>query len=348
MSLEQNFLDVISGRASGVSAAALRTALRAAAPVYGAVVGVRNRKFDRTPGVRLPRPTISVGNLTTGGTGKTPVVQWIAQQLIDTGLRPAVLLRGYRQRDGVSDEAELYRAGRIVVGVNPDRVAGAASVLRDAPATDVFILDDGFQHRRVARDLDLVLIDAINPFGFGHLLPRGLLREPLSSLSRAGGIVITRCDRAVGDELLGQIRQHAPATPVVRCRHVISGLIDAEGAPIDATQLGPVTALAGIGNPGAFFQQLESEMRLTIAHRIAASDHAFYDRATLASLPTGRPVVTTEKDFTKLRHLPGIERHQILRAVLRIDFAPGDADAITQLVMGALDKCPTNARNESS
>ena len=143
---------------------------------------------------RLPHPTISVGNITTGGTGKTPVVRWLAERLQEQGRRPAVLMRGYRSEGGISDEQSLLQQQlpEIPVIANPDRVRGAADATQKQNDIDTFILDDGFQHRRVHRDFDLVLIDATAPFGFGHILPRGSLREPLSGLRRANALLITR------------------------------------------------------------------------------------------------------------------------------------------------------------
>ena len=186
----------MSGERRGVRASVLRGTLGAAEPLYAAAVRGRNWLFDRGVGVRrLPRPVVSVGNITAGGTGKTPVVLWLADRLRRKGRRPAVLLRGYeaegrpqRRADAARGAARTRRARcrpRIAVGVNPNRLAGGDGVLRGRPDVDVFVLDDGFQHRKLARDFDLVLIDAAQPFGYGHVHPRGLLREPLAGLRRA-------------------------------------------------------------------------------------------------------------------------------------------------------------------
>src|SRR5205814_1694442 len=189
----------------------------------------RNSSYSRgiLRSARAARPVISVGNITTGGTGKTPVVRWLASRLRDQGKHVAILLRGYKSAGAAgSDERELLDRllnastsdNPVIVHANPDRVAGAAETLQKHPDVDVFVLDDGFQHRRLQRDFDLVLIDATNPFGFGHVLPRGLLREPLGGLGRASALLITRCDQ-VAHEALGQVEQKlkwfAPAAPVL-------------------------------------------------------------------------------------------------------------------------------------
>src|SRR4051812_22379030 len=184
----------MSGEARGVGAALLRAGLSVISPVYATVMRGRNAKFDLGLGVtRLPRPVISVGNITAGGTGKTPVVRWLCERLRDTGERPAVLMRGYKAAAGErGDEAAmlegmLNRSGvqNVVVHAQADRVAGGLGVLRDHPDVSVFVLDDGFQHRRLARDFDLVLVDACEPLGYGRVFPRGLLREPACGLGRA-------------------------------------------------------------------------------------------------------------------------------------------------------------------
>ncbi|MBI4878532.1 MAG: tetraacyldisaccharide 4'-kinase, partial [Planctomycetes bacterium] len=157
---------------------------------YGLAVRLRNRAYDA--GLLRARcaaaVVVSVGNLSVGGTGKTPLVAMLARAARAAGRTPAILLRGYRRgarRAAESDEAALHArlAQGVLVVADPDRVRGAERAL--AAGADLLILDDGFQHRRLKRDLDLVLADARDPFAGGRLLPRGLLREPLSSLARA-------------------------------------------------------------------------------------------------------------------------------------------------------------------
>ena len=208
--------------------------LRAAEPVYSGIMAARNRVFDAGIGVkRLPRPVVSIGNVTAGGTGKTPVVRWLCEQLRSLGHNPAVLLRGYKSVDGVSDEQRLLHSllnppggAPVIVRANPDRFAGGSDVLRERPGTDVFVLDDGFQHRRLARDFDLVLINAAEPFGFGHVHPRGLLRESLRGLGRADAVLITLADAVAAlalEAIESRVRQFHADIPIYHASHVLCG-----------------------------------------------------------------------------------------------------------------------------
>ena len=193
MSYDQ-LLEIMSGQDRTLAGGLSRLGLSILEPVYRGIVGIRNRMFDsglRKP-KKLPRPVISVGNLTAGGTGKTPMVIELVKRLKINGVQPAVLLRGYRAGDSGSDEAaELQNelGSQVAVAANPDRSAGAKLALESQPGTDVFVLDDGFQHRQVARELDIVLVDATQPWGFGHVLPRGLLRENKAGLHSSTGLM---------------------------------------------------------------------------------------------------------------------------------------------------------------
>ncbi|MGN6725924.1 MAG: tetraacyldisaccharide 4'-kinase [Tepidisphaeraceae bacterium] len=351
MSAERTYLSIISGQSRGLGSRVARAGLRCVEPFYAATTQARNALFDRRikPVHDLGRPTISVGNLTTGGTGKTPVVQWLARQLIQAGHRPAVLLRGYRSHEGLSDEAALYRSlPSLEVEPDPDRVAAAARVLQRSPQTSIFLLDDAFQHRRVRRQSDLVLIDATNPFGHDHVLPRGLLREPVTGLARATVILITHAD-AVPDALLQRLRSLNPTAPRFQGRHVLRGLVDRNDQPVDPKTLGPVTAFAGIGNPEAFFASLRSDLHLTVAHTQRFADHEPYSPPTLDrldALPPG-PLVTTEKDWVKLAARPGFTR-PVLRAALALDFADGSAPAFLAALLAPLPRPSASADPESA
>src|ERR1700722_16404745 len=190
--------EILSGSDGSLRGRVVRGLTAIAEPAYAAAMAGRNLAYSRGwfSSRRLPSATISVGNITTGGTGKTPVVRWLAGRLREAGKYPAVLLRGYRATTGgVSDEQQLLARGltdAIPVIANPDRFAGAEQALGHNGKIDAFVLDDGFQHRKVKRDFDLVLINATEPFGFGHVLPRGLLREPMAGLRRADALLITR------------------------------------------------------------------------------------------------------------------------------------------------------------
>ena len=212
---QETYRNLVSGHTSGPLAAFLRSILVLLSWPYSLVVRLRNGLYSS--GVlrrhRVNAVVICVGNLTTGGTGKTPLVVWLCKRLQSKGLRVAVLTRGYRatnQKSEIgnqeySDEPAVLtaRCPDVSVVVNPVRVAGARQAIGEHDA-EVLILDDGFQHRRLARDIDIVTIDATSPFGYGRLLPAGLLREPVAGLRRAHAAVITRCDQ-ISEERLAQI-----------------------------------------------------------------------------------------------------------------------------------------------
>jgi len=292
------------------------------AGLYRVAVGWRNRRYDR-PGAseRAGIPVISVGNLTVGGTGKTPLVAWLTRHLLGLGRRPAVVSRGYGGRAGrgpllvsrgegplrpasdCGDEPWLLArtlAGALVV-VGVDRVAGAQLARREG--ADVVLLDDGFQHRRLARDLDIVLLDADDPFGGGRLLPAGLLREPPDSLRRADLILVTRDPTP---ELLRSIqaetRRHNVAAPLLRAGHRTVGFFDGAGRPLP----GPARAVGfcGIGNPDRFRADLEAS-GLELVGFVPFSDHHVYSTAELSDLARrardgDADLVTTEKDLARL------------------------------------------------
>ena len=330
----------ISGADRSIPARLARLATTAVEPAYVAAMRVRNGLFDvgLTRVHRLGRPTISIGNLTTGGTGKTPVVAWLGRRLAEGGHRPAVLLRGY----GGGDEVRVLRRSLgegVPVHADPSRVAGAAAVLRDHPATDVFLLDDAFQHRRAARDLDVVLVSATDPFGFGHVLPRGLLREPASGLRRAGAVVLTRCGAVSADRLAAierDVRRLHPTVPVYRTDHVHAGLWSPDGTERPIAWLGeqPFFAVAGIGDPAALDRQLRSHGDAYVGHRWFADHHRYTaaDVAVVATAAGGATVVTTEKDWVKLADVPGVDaaRFAVLRLALRFE-ADDEDRLLTQL-----------------
>ena len=313
---EQYIIRVMNGRQRGLGASLLRGALAAAEPFYSGIVSLRNRRYNRGRGVKkLPRPVISVGNITAGGTGKTPVVRWLCEQLRAAGRHPAVLLRGYKSTGGVSDEQRMLQDALngpgqtpIVVHINPNRFAGGNDVLREHPEVDVFVLDDGFQHRRLARDVDLVLINATEPFGHDRVHPRGLLREPLRGLRRAHAVLITRSDE-VDAEALAQIeqriREHA-AAPIFHAMHAQVGFrSNSAFHPIEELAGKRLFAFCGIGDPESFLRQLQSRAGNLVGSRVFADHHVYTDRDLgqlnqAAATAGAEALVTTEKDWAKL------------------------------------------------
>jgi tetraacyldisaccharide 4'-kinase len=307
---------LVSGDLKGVRPALLRGVLSGLAIGYG--LAIQLRAWGYSSGLleteKVPVPVISLGNITTGGTGKTPLAAFVAQWFRDHAVRVAFLSRGYGADPGaVNDEALVLN--QLCPDVphlqNPDRVAAARIAIEELES-QLLILDDGFQHRRLGRDLDIVLIDATNPWGYGALLPRGLLREPLSALRRASVVVLTRVD-GVTEEQLQQIRQRLKTVrgtaECVETSFPVRRLVNSQGETADWSTLaaGPVAAFCGIGNPTAF-QGLLARRGLSVAgdrFRVFP-DHHRYSRDDVYALrdwsdKLGSPIVlTTQKDLVKL------------------------------------------------
>ncbi|MBI1915771.1 MAG: tetraacyldisaccharide 4'-kinase [Planctomycetes bacterium] len=306
---------MVSGQKRGVGASLLRGLLRLASVPYGWAAGLRNRLFDRgwKRSERVAVPVISVGNLTLGGTGKTPCVEYVCRFYRDLDLRVAILSRGYGAEHGRNDEALVLEENLPDVPhlQGADRVALARTAIEELES-EVLVLDDGFQHRRLARDLDVVLVDATDPWGFGYLFPRGLLRESPRGLQRAGVVVLTRCDQVSQEQRAGlrqQVSRLAPQAPLVETRHGPVELANSEQRTESLALLGtrPVAAFCGIGNPEAFRRTLTDQGAAVCAFR-TFPDHHPYSRGDVEELrrwaqqqPADCVVVTTQKDLVKLR-----------------------------------------------
>jgi tetraacyldisaccharide 4'-kinase len=291
-----------------------RGALRLAEVPYTAAVGWRNRRFDRAHDAvrRVGAPVVSVGNLTMGGTGKTPMVKWIARSFAEQGLRVAIVSRGYgAAADGKNDEAlELEQALPDVPHIqNPDRVAGAEGAIRHF-GSQLILLDDGFQHRRLARELDIVLLDASAPFGYEHVFPRGMLREPIAGLERAQVVCLTRADLlddAERDGIRRRVAELAPQAAWCEATHAPSNLqnVAGESRPIESLATKRIAAFCAIGNPAAFRRTLECE-RAEIVDWREFPDHYSYTRADVERLAAdfetagAEMAIVTHKDLVKL------------------------------------------------
>lgn len=290
---------------------------------YGAVT--RLRFFLYSAGIlrkkRIVGVVISVGNLTAGGTGKTPMTLWIAERLASEGKRAAILTRGYKgagsAQGAESDEAQLLRArlgDRIEMGIGADRFASGCELQKRG--VDWFVLDDGFQHLQLARDVDIVMVDATDPFG-GGLLPAGRRREPVSALRRADLIVIMRSAHAPALEMA--IRRHSSApifyaqTELKSIRELRSDSSRAASEMVDATELGgrKLFAFCGIGNPAAFMADLR-RWKLPSVGRIFFRDHHRYEQSEMDALMRkarasgADALVCTEKDSF---NLAGVRAH---------------------------------------
>lgn len=361
---EHGLINILSG-AGGTAGSLLRATLRAASAPYATAMRLRRYMYKRglLKSIQATVPVICVGNITTGGTGKTPMVAWVVRRLKELGKTPAVLTRGYKAAGGLSDEAELLRQltdAETAIIVNADRAAGAETAI--AAGADVLVMDDGFQHCRLARDLDIVLIDATRPFGFGACLPRGLLREPLSALSGAGAVVVTRSDH-VTSEAIDAIRERlAPllsppptgGVPVSLAVHRPTGVVDENGTMMTPETLHgqEVFAFCGIGQPEAFFETL-SRMGAKIIGRLALEDHARYDddnlrKVSAAASASGATVlITTQKDAVKLEGLGQGQGQKLWKLAVEMDVVEG-RDELVEKIRRAADCTGRSTRRSTT
>lgn len=265
---------------------------------------------------RLPCPVICVGNITVGGSGKTPLVQYLAYLLKAKGLNPVILIRGYMDQGDVSDASksdearmlkEVLKDVPILVGKN--RFESAQNFLKENEA-DVFIMDDGFQHWKLFRDLDIVVINSVNPFGNQHVLPRGILREPLSSLKRTKTFVLSHCaDKGVADDLGERIKKISQDASVIQTHHKPTQLHDLKrDAYVDfnAIKEKAVCLLSSIGSPEMFGKTVKTLQVKVIKHFIFA-DHYEYSESDIQDVLNWchsnqvDVVLTTAKDAVKIR-----------------------------------------------
>ena len=352
-----SFKRLVDGSARGPAATVARAALAILAAPYGMAVRARNAGYDAglCSSSRAPVPVISVGNLTLGGTGKTPLVAWLVRRIAAAGLTPAIVSRGYGARaGGQSDEAAELAV--LLPGVphvaNRDRVAGARAAA--AGGAQVVVLDDGFQHRRLARDLDIVAVDATDPFGCGHLFPRGLLREPLRGLARAQAVVLTRAglvDAPRRQEIRAALNtaRGAPPTVWAEAAHRPLQLRTASGDTLALNSLrgARIAAFAGIGNPAAFRATL-SELGADVVGFRALADHHAYSPADIAALGAWAGGLRADMAITTLKDLVKIGTDRLgkipLAAVeIAIDMLAGEAD-LASLVAPMLTRARANPR----
>ena len=297
--------------------------------LYSGILALRDAgyRLGILPTRRLPFRVISIGNITLGGTGKTPMVINAASLLRSMGKRPVILSRGYgRQNESLVTVVSGGSAERLSAKEAGDEPAMIAARLPEIPVVvgsdryragllaaeyfqpDVAVLDDGYQHRRLARDLNIVLIDAADPYGTRKLFPAGILREPLSALRRADAVVVTRVDLSASlDGLRRDIRQYTTA-PVLTARYVAADLVDiASGQTRSLSSLrgARIFAFAGIARPEAFFSLLRSLGAEVTAVR-EYPDHYRFTRSDLAEIvqstvdSDGVMIVTTEKDSVRM------------------------------------------------
>jgi tetraacyldisaccharide 4'-kinase len=307
---------LISGEKTGFGPAMLRFLLGTASVGYSIAICLRNFLYSAgwLKAHSANAVVISIGNITTGGTGKTPLVIWLCKKIV-SDYQCAILTRGYKtsaqEPEKLTDEPAIFSEScpEVHVIVNPDRVAGAEEAAIKF-GSKVLIMDDGFQHRRLARDLDIIAIDATLPFGYGRMLPAGLLREPVSSLKRAGAVVITRCDQIPENELSGleeKLRLINPDMVISRSIHAPAYVktIDNKEISLEELKDKKIFAFCGIGNPGSFLTTIKTTEAELIGSKIF-NDHHQYTETCIADifeqaeLLKADLILTTQKDQNKI------------------------------------------------
>jgi len=321
------FRELVSGRRRGAVPRVLRGILAAVEVPYTWAVLWRNRGYDRglSAVYRVEVPVISVGNLTLGGTGKTPMVEWIVRQFLAQGKKVGIISRGYGAHDGLNDEAlELaWKLPDVPHVQNLDRVAAAHRAIEEQ-GCQVLVLDDAFQHRRIARDLDIVLLDALEPLGHEHVFPRGTLREPVEGLARANIVALSRADLLTAEQrgvIRDRVARLSPQAVWVEVVHAPLALVAVEQGtgnaggvstrqqPLDVLRGRRVLAFCGLGNPAGFRHTLEV-CGYNVAEFHEFPDHHAYRPGDLNALAAAvrrtaaEALVCTQKDLVKV----GVDR----------------------------------------
>lgn len=348
MGIERKLERVISGEAKGLGAMAMRGALGSLSNIYASVMERRNNYYDKntkqqsivyTPSV----PVISVGNITAGGTGKTPFVTYICRYFLKNGMKPAILMRGYKAKNNAQSQVvsdgkkirltaeeagdEAYLLAKSLPGVavliGRKRVE-SAKLATDKYNADILIVDDGFQHRKLGRSLDLVLVDSTKPFGYNKVIPAGLLREPLKGLKRASLIALTKTDQVdeiIIKNIIKKIKQHAPTVPVVTSIHkpkLLQSITQWSGIKDDFEKdIKSVLAVSAIGNPKSFITTLQQK-GYEVKAELSFRDHHTYNLADIRTIELMANknevdvIAITEKDAVKLgaiiERIPNLEK----------------------------------------
>jgi tetraacyldisaccharide 4'-kinase len=352
----------VSGRRSGFIATVLRFLAGVAAFFYSVIIGIRNFLYLRnllksyavtqaglktSDRAQASVPVISIGNITVGGTGKTPMVIWLCNMLGAKDIKCVILSRGYKSANGESDEPAILAKNcpGASIAVNPDRLAGAIEAVRRHHA-QVLIMDDGFQHRRLHRDIDIITIDATQPFGFNRMLPAGLLREPITSLKRAHAAVLTRCDLVSEDNLAKLTETINGINPNMVVARSVHAPVCARGAgdkeiTLEKLRAKKVFAFCGIANPDAFLATL-GRLGVNLVGSKIYDDHHTYTARDISEICRDAEqlgselIITTEKDYDKIT-LPPDSRTDLILVYLavKLKFVEGE-DRISRLIEQSL------------
>ena len=348
-SLEQRWREIISGERSDTTARHIRRVLGCAAVVFSQAVRIRFWMY-RHGFLRRSWPgcmVISIGNITVGGTGKTPIVEVFARALTNGGRKVAVVSRGYKSHSPswkwrrkhrramktptriVSDGKTVLLNARIagdepymlaknlpgvVVVTDPDRIRGGRYAIREF-GIDTIILDDGMQHVRMQRQIEVVLLDATCPFGYEHLLPRGLLREPLTGLKRASHIIITKSKGIELEPIIARLREYNTRAEIITCYYEPVELVNIHsgaGSPVSELQGQNIFVMAGIAQPDGFIRQLK-ELGAIVQRVYRYADHHRFRREEIRHVYKrarnwhADAIVITEKDAVRFSHRAGAE-----------------------------------------
>jgi len=330
----------------------LRAILLVCSFFYRIAVVLRNLFYDFSifRKTKVDAVVMSVGNITAGGTGKTPLVAWLCNYFTEKNITTAVLTRGYKIKnsDFADEPAMLAKTcPKAKIMVNPDRIAGAKKAIIEHNAK-LLIMDDGFQHRKLARDIDIVAIDATEHFGCEKLLPAGFLREPVSSLKRADAVVITRINQTQPEKIEEIKKRVLSLNPKIIFaaavyKPICAKLIKDDFIDINELKTKKIYAFCGIGNPDAFFQTV-GELALNIVGTKVYNDHHRYTESDIAEIyhdgryKQAELIITTRKDWIKTALLC-IEKFDIPIAWLdvELEFTDGRQDIIA-LVESAIKK----------
>ena len=336
--LQEQFHDLIKGRKTGWGATLLRGGLRLLEVPYSTIISVRNFLYDKRifPSHRFSLPIISVGNLTLGGTGKSPMVAWLCQYFLGRNRCPGLVSRGYGKGTNTCNDEfmEMSRRFPTVPHIQHTNRGEAIRTLLQTEQVDLIILDDAFQHRQVARDIDIVLLDATAPFGFEHIFPRGTLREPLGALRRADVVLLTRSNLVSELErqrVRDRVLSFNPNTIWGETMHVPTSLITIESGTmnfhaesIDSIHGQSALAFCGIGNPAAFQKTLE-QCGVHVAKLIPFPDHYRYTAGDIDKLRRTAQALGTDLILCTMKDLVKLHRSEFAAVSIDIQFTIGES-----------------------
>ncbi len=367
--IKEYYLSILSGHKNDLISAPIRFLLSSFSLLYLIVLQIRRALYSNriVKSHRLSVKVISVGNITTGGTGKTPLVEFLAHYLTSQDKKIAILSRGYGDQTAavlakeplsrdctiegtlnVNDEYLLLRDNldNIPVLLGRDRIVNGQKAIRDYGA-ECLILDDGFQHIKLKRDLDIVVIDALNPFSGEHLIPRGTLREPLKGLERADLVVLSHCDQVPESDLraiYSKLQDFKPPTPICESNHqpvYLESLLDKRRVETSWLSKKRVYGLCAIGNPQSFANTLKELGADVVQFRTFLDHHAYTqveldDTITEAKSLHVDAIVVTQKDAVKMKRLT-FQDVSIMSLVIKIRLTKGASfldEAISNLLNG--------------